>query len=210
MKKSKIIISNILYSSVRPLLWLFLMLFICPKVIYKEKLSKKEGFVFAGTHTSYFDAFLIGKTTMRPIHFLVKKELMNVKVLGALLKCMGFITVDRSKKNPDATNEAIEYLKDNRIVCLFPEGTINKTDDYIMPFKYGAVSFAHKSGKPIVPFAFVGGPKLFNYNVKVLIGKPYYVKTDDYEKETKKLEEKVIGLIKEGKKYGKRVKKRKS
>ena len=210
MKRKNLIISNILYSIVRPLLWIFLVITIKPKILHKERVPKKEGFIFAGTHTSYFDAFLIGCTTLRPLHFLVKKELMNVKVLGGLLKALGFISVDRSKKNPEATNSAVEYLKDNRIVCLFPEGTINKTDDYIMPFKKGAVSFAYKSGKPIVPFAFVGGPKLFNYKVKVLLGEPYYVKSDDLEKENKILEQKVIDLIKEGRNYDKSCKKRTS
>lgn len=210
MKKSSLIISNILYSIVRPILWVFLVVCINPKVIHKNRIPKKTGFVFAGTHTSYFDAFLIGRTTLRPIHFLAKKEIMDVKGLGLILKSLGFIRVDRQKKNPKAVESAVEYLKHDKIVCLFPEGTINKTDDYILPFKYGAVSFAYKSGKPIVPFAFVGGPKLFNYNVQVLLGEPYYVKTDDYEKESKILEEKVINLIKEGRKNDKRSKKRKS
>ena len=70
-----------------------------------------------------------------------------------------------------------------------------------MPFKYGAVSIARKSGKPIVPFAIVGKPKPFNYETKIIIGKPYYVTTDDFVKETEKLEKKVIELIKEGKSY---------
>ena len=198
MKKSSLIVSNILYSIVRPFLWLFLIITINPKIYHKKRIPKKTGFIFAGTHTSYYDSFLIGRTTLRPLHFLAKKELMDVKLLGPILKALGFIRVDRSKKNPRATELAVEYLKHNKIVCLFPEGTINKGDDYILPFKHGAVSFAYKSGKPIVPFAFVGGPKLFNYHVKVLLGEPYFVNSDDFEKETKILEKKVIELIKEG------------
>lgn len=209
MKKTNLIISNILYSLVRPILWVFLVVCIKPKIIHKDRIPKKTGFIFAGTHTSYFDSFLIGCTTLRPLHFLAKKEIMDVKVLGPILKAMGFIRIDRSKKNPHAVESAVEYLKNDKIICIFPEGTINKTDDYILPFKYGAVSFAYKSGKPIVPFAFVGGPKLFNYHVKVLLGEPFYVKSDDYEKETKLLEKKVIQLIKEGRSYDKRSKKRK-
>jgi len=210
MKKTNLVISNILYSIVRPLLWLFVVICINPKMIHRKRVPKKDGFIFAGTHTSYFDAFLIGKSTLRPIHFLAKKELMDKKGLGTILKSLGFIRIDRSKKNPQATESAVEYLKKNKIVCLFPEGTINKTDDYILPFKYGAVSFAYKSGKPIVPFALVGGPKLFNYKVRVVIGEPYYVKSDDLEKENKILENKVIELIKEGRNYDKKTKKRKS
>lgn len=210
MKKTNIIISNILYSIVRPILWLFVIVCMRPKIYHKNRIPKKSGYVFAGTHTSYFDAFMIGKSTIRPIHFLAKKELMDKKFLGTILKSLGFIRVDRSVKNPDAVNLAVEYLKNDKIVCLFPEGTINKTTDYILPFKFGAVSFAYKSGKPIVPFALVGGPKVFNYNIKVVIGEPYYVKSKDFEKETKILENKVIELIKEGRSYGKKSKKRRT
>ena len=88
-------------------------------------------------------------------------------------------------------------MKNNNIVCIFPEGTINKTNNYILPFKYGAVSIAHKANRPIVPFAIIGKPKIFNYRVKIIIGKPIYIKTDDYPNETKKLENEVINLIKE-------------
>ncbi|MBE6155293.1 MAG: 1-acyl-sn-glycerol-3-phosphate acyltransferase [Firmicutes bacterium] len=209
MKRKNLVISNILYSIIRPILWLFLVVTINPKIVHRKRIPHKEGFIFAGTHTSYFDAFLIGRSTLRPIHFLAKKEIMDVKFLGPILNALGFIRVDRAKKNPGAINSAVEYLKNNKIICLFPEGTINKTEDYILPFKYGAVSLAYKSGKPIIPFAFVGGPKLFNYHVKVIIGNPYYVKTDNLEKENKILEQKVIELIKEGRSYGKRSKKRK-
>lgn len=209
MKRSSLVISNLLYSIIRPILWVFIVVTVNPKVIHKKRIPKKEGFIFAGTHTSYFDAFLIGRTTLRPLHFLAKKEIMDVKILGTILKALGFIRIDRSKKNPHVTESAVEYLKRNKIVCLFPEGTINKGDDYILPFKHGAVSFAYKSGKPIVPFAFVGGPKLFNYHVKVLLGEPFYVKSDDFEKETAKLEKKVIDLIKEGRSdYGKQTSKK--
>ena len=111
----------------------------------------------------------------------------------------GVIPVDRKNKNPEAKNEAIENLKKGNIVCIFPEGTINKTKEDIMSFKYGASSIAYKAGVPIVPFAIVNKPKPFNYKTKIVIGKPFYVESDDFKKETEKLEIIVRDLIKEGK-----------
>ena len=99
---------------------------------------------------------------------------------------------------------AIKALHEEKVVCIFPEGTCNKGNGDILPFKYGAVSLAYKSGKPIVPFAIVNKPKLFNYKTKLIFGKPYYVKSDDLVSENKKLEQKVIGLIHEGSKNEKR------
>ena len=77
---------------------------------------------------------------------------------------------------------------------IFPEGTINRTKDIIMPFKKGAVVMAIKTNSPIVPFAING--KYKKNELKIIFGKPYYPKTEDAEKEIEILEDKVIDLIK--------------
>ena len=183
--------NNTLYYIIRPFLKVIFVLIMKPTVVYKDRLPDD----------GYFDAFELGYTTKKCVHYLAKIELFKSKLGNFFFRSTGAIPVDRKNKNPEAKNEAIQKLKENKIVCVFPEGTINKTKEYIMPFKYGAVSIARKSGKPIVPFAIVGKPKPFNYKTKIIIGKPYYVTTDDFVKETEKLEKKVIELIKEGKSY---------
>lgn len=200
MKKEKKKIKELGYYLFRPFIVLFAFLVgIKPKIHYKNRLPKKEGYIFAGTHTSKYDFITAGCTTRRAMHFLSKKELTDIKGLKWLFSFVGLIRVDRQSKNPDATLKAVEALKEDKIICVFPEGTINKTKDYIMPFKYGPVSFAIKSGKPIVPFAIIGKAKPFKKRPHIYIGEPYYVKSDDMNKEIKILENKVIELIKEGK-----------
>lgn len=182
-----------------------------PRSVDKNNIPKKEGCILAGTHVSNYDFMAVGCFTLRPIHFLAKKEIMDIPVLGKMLKFAGIIRVDRSKHNPEAKAMAVEALENDKIICVFPEGTINrKMETPILPFKYGAVSFAQKSGKPIVPFAIINKPKFFNYKTKVIFGKPYYVKSDDLEKEKALLEKKVIELIKKGSKNDKKSKKRRS
>ncbi len=192
--------SSILYYIIRPILKVFFVIFMKPTIIHKDRIPK-NGFLYVGTHTSYFDAFELGYTTKKCVHYLAKIELFKSKVGNFFFRSVGAIAVDRKDKNPEAKQEAIQNLEEGNIVCIFPEGTINKTQKYILPFKYGAVSIARKSGKQIVPFAIVNKPKLFNYKTKIVIGNPYYVTTDDYVNETKKLEKKIINLIKEGIEY---------
>lgn len=183
------------YILVRPLVRIF-SLSMNPKIYHKERVPKKGAFIFAGTHTSKYDFISIGCSTLRAVHFLTKKELYDS--FKPLFKFVGLIRVDRSRNNPEAKEMAINTLEKGKVVCVFPEGTINKTDDYIMPFKKGAVSFAIKTGAPIIPFAIVGKTKPFKARPRVYIGKAYQVESDDLEKETKILENKVIELIKEG------------
>ena len=173
--------NNTLYYIIRPFLKVIFVLIMKPTVVHKNRIPD-GGYLYAGTHTSYFDAFELGYTTKKCVHYLAKIELFKSKLGNFFFRSTGAIPVDRKNKNPEAKNEAIQKLKENKIVCVFPEGTINKTKEYIMPFKYGAVSIARKSGKPIVPFAIVGKPKPFNYKTKIIIGKPYYVTTDDFVK----------------------------
>lgn len=202
-KKNRII--GFGYELIRPLLKLFSLIFLNIRIINKKNIPKKGGYILAGTHLSYYDPIVVGNLTIRPVHFLAKKELMDKKVLGPILRFMGIIRVDRQNKNPEAKSDAINSLKNDKVICLFPEGTCNRTDEELLPFKYGAVSFAYHSGKPIIPFAIINKPKMFNYHIKVMVGKPFYVKDDDYEKANNELRNIVLELKREGyKKYGKR------
>ena len=87
--------------------------------------------------------------------------------------------------------------ENGEVLGIFPEGTINRTDKKLMPFKYGAVSFAKKTGAYIVPFAIVGSYNVFKRSIKQIYGKPYKV-VGDLEAENKKLMKKVENLIKKG------------
>ena len=199
MKKKTRKINNTGYQFLRPLCKLFLIIIGLPKTVNKELVPKEDGFIFAGTHVSYMDPFLVGNTTPRSVHFLAKIELTQNKLLKPFMSLFGVIPVDRKlSKNPEAKQAAVEALKDGNIICVFPEGTRNRTDKPLMPFKFGAVSFAYKSGKPIVPFAITPKPKAFRRK-QIIIGEPFYVKSADLEKENKKLEKIVLELLEKGK-----------
>ena len=106
----------------------------------------------------------------------------------------GCIPVDRSKKDNNAKILAIDVLKNNGAIGIFPEGTINRTNDIIMPFKYGAIKMAKETNSYIVPFAITNKYKFFKKFVIISFGKPYKV-TGDIKKENIILEEKVMKLI---------------
>ena len=76
-------------------------------------------------------------------------------------------------------------------VGIFPEGTINRTDDIIMPFKIGAVKMSHDTDSTIVPFIITGEYKLFKRNTRIEFFKGYKIKSDDLTKENEKLMNKI-------------------
>ena len=175
----------------KPLFWLLFN----PKVEGKENIIDGP-VLLAGNHTMFMDAVFMLYAPKRVVHMMAKKELFDSKFKGAFFKSMGCISVDRSVHDKEAKNNAIDVLKDGGLVGIFPEGTVNKTKDIILPFKYGAVSIANKSNAYIVPFSITG--KYFKRNIKITYGKPYKV-SSDLEKENKKLENTITKLIKENK-----------
>lgn len=187
---------KIIYNLVKGICYPFFMLLYHPKIIGKEKLNIKEGYILAGNHTAYLDVFLLIAANKRKIHFFTKIELFSNKIKSSFFKNMGCIPVDRKKKNNGSILKGLEVLKNNEVVGIFPEGTYNRTNTIIMPFKYGAVAMAQKTNKAIIPFAIVGKYQIFGKSVKVIFGEPYKLK-ENLEIENHKLEQKVINLIKE-------------
>lgn len=187
---------KIIYNLVKGICYPFFIFLYHPKIIGKEKLDIKEGYILAGNHTAYLDVFLLIAANKRKIHFFTKIELFSTKIKNGFFTSMGCIPVDRKKKNNGSILEGVKVLNEEEVVGIFPEGTYNRTDKIIMPFKYGAVAMAQKTNKAIIPFAIVGKYQIFGKSVKIIFGEPYKLK-EDLETENHKLEQKVISLIKE-------------
>ena len=176
----------ILYRIVRTLGYPIFLLLYRPEFEGRNNIPKSGSVILAGNHTNNLDAAIMLAGPKRVVHMLAKKELFKSKISNAFFRSMGCIPVDRKIHDENAKSEAIEVLKNNEVIGIFPEGTVNRTDDIILPFKYGAVSFAKKTGAYIVPFTITGKYKLFRRSIKITYGKPYKV-TDDLEIENKKL-----------------------
>ena len=95
-----------------------------------------------------------------------------------------------------AVDTAIKILKDNGVISLFPEGTRNKTNKILLPFKFGAVSMAQKTKSPIVPFAITGDYKLFRKGIKIEFGEPIDISKMELQEANEYLMQKVEELIK--------------
>jgi len=188
-------IDAILYRMLRPIIKVLFIFLYRPNIIGKENIPKKGAVVVCGNHTHNWDSALLICSTKRTIHFLAKDELF--KGVGKyFFSGMACIPVNRRQKDHNALKSAIKVLEEDRLIGIFPEGTFNRTDDIIMPFKYGAVSMACKTNSTIVPFSITGKYKLFKRNsVTICFGKPYKIKTDDLTIANEELMEKVKKLI---------------
>lgn len=188
----------ILYKVLRPIITVLFKILYTPKIIGKENIKKEGKLILAGNHTNNFDCLLLISSTKRDIHFLAKSELF-VGFKKILFSNMGLIPVDRSKKNPKALLDACGYLKNNKLIGIFPEGTFGKNE--LLPFKQGAVKMAYETNTPIIPFSITGTYKLFSKDLKVVFGKPISINNSNLEIENEKLRDKVLKMVGENNEY---------
>lgn len=187
---------SLFYIIIRPFLNVLVKVFLTPKYKGLENIPKDGKIIFAGTHVSILDPLLLGSSTKRSIHFLAKDELWKGPK-KIIFNNLGLIPVNRREKDSNSLKLAREYLKSGKVIAIFPEGTLEKEKETLLPFKMGAIKLASDTKTKIVPFAITGSYKLFSRSLKIEFGKPVTVKGKDLEKENKKLEDVITKLIKE-------------
>lgn len=180
--------NSILYNIVRPVVSVLFKIFFHPKIIGRENIPKNGRIILAGNHKNNLDCILLMSSTRRPIHFLAKIELWSGPK-KIIFNNMGLIPVDRKKKNHESILQACKYLESEKVIGIFPEGTFNRTNETVMPFKIGAVKMAHDSNSCIVPFIIKGDYKIFKNNLKITFLPKVSIKDNDLDKENFKLQE---------------------
>lgn len=188
---------SLFYKIVRPIIKLLFKLY-TPKIIGKENIPKNGRIILAGNHTNNFDCLLLISSTKRCIHFLAKDELWK-GYKKIIFSNLGLIPVNRREKSHHSLEMAENYLKDEKVIGIFPEGTFSKERRELLPFKIGAVKMAHDTDTMIVPFAITGTYKLFSKDLKIIFDKPISISGNDLDKENEKLRNIINDLIVGGK-----------
>ena len=165
---------------------LFYILFI-PRIRGKNNIIKNGRVIFAGNHTKWLDPILLVSSNPRHLHFLAKIELFN-SAFGPFMRAMRMIPVDRGSNDKTSVYSISEKtLELGNAICIFPEGTINRTDDIIMPFKLGAVKMAINTDSRIVPFTITGKYHLFGIGGRITIDYYEAIENKNEMKDNKKL-----------------------
>ena len=174
------------YRFIRPIINGWFRFTFRPTYIGLENIPKEKNYVIAGNHTNILDCCLLLSTNKRVIHFLAKEELTH-GILGPAFKALGIIPVNRKIHDKDALKDAKDVLRDEKIIGIFPEGTINRTKDTILPFKIGAVKMAKDTNSKIIPCVITGKYKVFRKSITIEFLKPIENLSDDLTKENEKL-----------------------
>lgn len=149
------------------------------RVIGVKNLPRKGRFILSCNHQSMVDVVIIALISPRNYKFMAKDSLFKNKFVSWFLTSLGAYPVSRGKADIIAVKNTLKFLKEERAICLFPEGTRMKQDE-MGELKDGIALFASKTSSPIVPAYFVKKTKAFRLNI-LSIGEAFYV-TDIVDK----------------------------
>ena len=204
MKNKKRIRGEFGYRLLTPIMRVLFRLYYNPTIINKEVIPKVGPIIIAGNHRHVYDQCPVIMATKRVIHYMAKKEYFDGK-LAWFFKFVGCIPVNREIKDVVAKERALEILRNNGAIGIFPEGTRNKTKDvFLLPFKFGAVSMAKKTNATIIPFGVTGEYKFRSKDLTIRFGTPFKVGNMELEDANNKLYKEIERLMKENLKSNKK------
>lgn len=165
-----------------------------PKLIGKEKIPKNGALVIACNHKHVLDQCLTILATHRPINYLAKCEYFQGRHRW-FFRVAGCISVNRNGHDTAATETALAVLKKKGAVGIFPEGTRNRTDAFMLPLHFGAVSMAKKGGAVLLPVAVTGDYKFRSKTLAARFGDPIHLDSLTLEQANEKLQKAIEMLM---------------
>lgn len=132
---------------------LYMPLIGCPIIVKGKKHFKKgENYIVLCNHNSFIDVPVSSTGIPGGNKTIAKIEFARIPVFGIIYK-LGSVLVDR--KSEASRRESIHKMKqvlDMRLhMCIYPEGTRNKTGEPLKAFHNGAFKLATDTRKPIMP-----------------------------------------------------------
>ncbi|HWI90523.1 MAG TPA: lysophospholipid acyltransferase family protein [Flavisolibacter sp.] len=134
----------------------------------REHFKKGENYVVVCNHNSFMDVPLSSIAIPPPNKTIAKAEMAKIPIFGIIYKS-GSVLVDR--KSEESRRKSFTKMKAvlemGMHMCIYPEGTRNKTSQPLQRFHDGAFKLAVETNKQVIP-------SLIFYTSKVLPRKPFF------------------------------------
>ncbi len=134
----------------------------------REHFKKGENYVVVCNHNSFMDVPLSSPGIPGTNKTIAKKEMTKIPIFG-IAYTRGSVLVDRKSEESRRNS----YLKMKEVLamgmhmCIYPEGTRNKSGEPLQKFHDGAFKLAVETQKPMIP-------AVIFHTAKVLPRKPFF------------------------------------
>lgn len=145
--------SKVLHPIFKGWMGVFMPLVFCPvRRKGKHHFAKGENYVVVCNHNSLVDIPVSSPWIPGPNKTLAKVEMARIPLFGVIYKA-GSILVDRKKEGSrrESFTAMQDMLHKHVHLCLYPEGTRNKTGKPLQSFYDGAFITAIRGQKAIIP-----------------------------------------------------------
>jgi 1-acyl-sn-glycerol-3-phosphate acyltransferase len=160
----------------------------------EDHIPQDTAVLYVGNHRSFYDIILTYVRVPRLTGYVAKKEMLKVPLLKDWMRNLHCLFLDRQniREGLKTILKGVELVKSGISICIFPEGTRNKTADTFLPFHEGSLKIAEKGKVPIIPMTIVNSagvfedhfPKIKKATVVIEYGEPIYM--DSLPKEERK------------------------
>src|SRR5436853_4216469 len=144
------------------------------------------GFLLVPNHITWVDALVLQLACPRPIRYVIDQAYYHRPILHPMLRALGCIPIN-IRHSHAAVRDAAEKIADGEVVCVFPEGQLERRG-VLLRLHRGYELIARHANAQVVPvwldqlwgsiFSFQGGrfftkfPKRIPYPVTITFGKP--------------------------------------
>jgi len=128
------------------------------RIVGLENIPANTSCIFLSNHVSNLDPPILCPLIPGQTSVLLKKQIVDIPLLGIAMKLAKFVPVSRGQSREDAarsTEAAADALRSGLHITIFPEGT-RSTRGELLPFKKGAFFLAAATGAPLVPVVVKG------------------------------------------------------
>ena len=136
------------------------------RVYGQDNIIEQGPALLAMNHQSFLDPPFAGISCQREIHYLARKTLFDIPVLGSIFRRINLIGLDREGSDVTALKAVIRVLRDGGCTVVFPEGTRSR-DGNLQAAKPGAGFIIAKTLAPDVPMRIFGAFDAFPRGTKI-------------------------------------------
>ena len=149
-----------------------------------DRIPRSGALIVAGNHLSNADGVLIGgwltPALGRRIHWLGKREMVQLPVIGHLARAASVHPVDRGTADVEAFRAAQRILEEGHVLLIFPEGTRSPTGA-LQEAKDGLAMLALRTGATILPVGVAGTDRFWprggvprpGGRIRLVVGEPF-------------------------------------
>jgi 1-acyl-sn-glycerol-3-phosphate acyltransferase len=126
------------------------------------RVPKTGGVLVLSNHQADIDPVVVQMACKRPIYFMAKSELFEMKGVRYILKLFRAFSVKRGEPDRTSIKHAVSLLKEGEAVCIFPEGELSPNGE-LLPLKPGIALVIRMAQVPVICLGIDGSRRVMPY-----------------------------------------------